>query len=171
MTEGRANELGQAIDGFSKPKLSDKELAEHYASAIARGLQDTGLIEITESKVSPNGTGGGRIDYMGRVKKANQGKFVKGGPVELLLRRLKGVCDIFAGIEFFLNNEDQIRYAYVISMGSDNLELTMKAVSEALENCGPAMVVTESPLLGDGTPQGSLAQGRGHGSRGAQPIK
>lgn len=63
-------------------------------------------------------------------------------------------------------------YAWVLSFGAEDLQGVVKSVSEALAEVAPKRRVTEAPLLGPGTPTGSLGRGIGTaGSKGAAPIR
>jgi hypothetical protein len=163
--EGKANDLGQAIDGFTAPDLSPAEYADHYAKSVANGLEATQLCEVVEIKAAV-----GQMHFMCRVKKECERDFVH-GPIKTMLFRLENICEVFFGKEFFLK-DDHMVYAWVLSFGADDLEPVLRAISEALAEIGPKLVVTEAPLLGPGTPTGSLGRGAGaSGSKGAQPIR
>lgn len=160
------------MDGFRAPELSDEEMYEHYGNAIANGLEATKLVKVVEVKAS---SARKRFDFLCRVKGENEKDFVH-GPLRAILFHCDGICDSFLGKELLLKVDEKTKkkkmvYGWVISLSGKDPEAIVRAVGEALESVAPRLEVTESPLMGPGTPQGSVMGSGQSGSKGASSVK
>ncbi len=94
--DGKSNELGQAVGGFAAPDLTKAEYDDHFAKAIANGLEATRLVEVVEVTSAV-----GQAHLMCRVRAGDEREFVH-GPITSMARRMAGVAETFFGKEFFL---------------------------------------------------------------------
>lgn len=148
-------------------ELSPIETSAYWAGIFKDALESTKLVEIVESEHALN-----QIHLSGRVRSENEGKIVH-GPISKMLD-VVGPRGGFFGKAYF-KRKDQLRYAWVFSLASDDLEGLIKRILEALEEfieVAPKIDIMESPLLGPSTPMGEVSAGKpGPGKRGAVPLR
>ena len=169
MTADLESEFGVGQQGpvgdFDPPELGEEDFSEHTAQMVAKTLEDTGLIQIADVQ-----HGIGYFHVMGRVKGDKENIFLEKVVVPFL-RSAKGHCKEFAGKQYFLKDDEPV-YGWVFSLQSNNLR---EAANKVCEGIAPAIVRvegTESPLVGQGTPQGLVGGGRGlPGRKGAAPVR
>lgn len=159
----RTNEVGQDVDSFEAPEISPEEFADHMASIVANSLAATKMFEVVEVQ-----SGIGQVHVMGRVKKEKERPFVP-SVVRPILKVMKHSdnCNGFVGKQFILNDNDEVRYAWIVSFSSNDLRRATSDICQSFEAVSPKLEVTESPLLGPGTPQSG---GQKTGKRGAAPL-
>jgi len=164
--EGK-NESGQDVSEFGAPEIGPEEFAEHMSNLTARALGDTKMFEVVETA-----HGIGQIHVMGRVKREHERKFLE-DVVHPILQVMDSseTCNGFIGKQFLLK-EGVVKYAWVISYASNDLRESTYDICRAFEQVIPRREVTESPLMGPGTPAGKVGAGRGQaGSKGATPVR
>jgi len=164
-SEGR-NEAGQEVSGFES-EVSPEEFAEHMANLTARNLNDTKMFETVETA-----HGIGQVHVLGRVKREHERQFLE-KVVYPILRVMEGSedCNGFVGKQFLLK-DGVVKYAWVISYASNDLRESTYDICRSFEAAIPRLEMTEGPLIGPGTPQGSVGAGPGQaGSKGAAPVR
>jgi len=157
-SEGRT-ELGQDLDEFEAPEISEQEYAEHAAGIVAKALEDTNLIEIVEMQPTAS-----QINLLGRVKQENEKKLVH-SVVFSILKRCNGFSEPHIGKIFFLKN-DKLVYGWIFSFSTTDMKTTVQSICQAIEEVAPKKEVLEAPLVGPNPPTGSIG-----GRKGASPIK
>jgi len=155
------SEAGQDVASFDAPDLSPQDHAEHTANLVARAFESTELFEVIEVKA-----GVGQFHLMGRVEQTDERRFVRLIVGPCLRATSNGKCDTFIGKQFLLKN-DRTRYAWVFSFASNDLLAAAHSICDAIEPATQHLEVTESPLMGPGTPQSG---GQISGRKGASPI-
>jgi len=158
----KVTESGQDVDEFEAPEISPEEFAEHTANLVANALSATKIFGVVEVRA-----GIGQVHVMGRVKRERERQFVD-KVVLPILRVMESAddCNGFVGKQFILK-DDSVKYAWVISFASNDLRRAASDICQAFEEVVPRVEVSESPLLGPGTPQSG---GRVTGKKGASPI-
>jgi len=155
-------DLGQDINAFGKPNLSPEDEARHYADLLASALEATSLVEIVETKVSV-----GQIHMMMRVQKSNAKEYVH-NVLHPILLAARGSFDLYVGTQYFIKkNTDDIVFGWVFCVGATDMSDAVRAIGNILDVTSPRVVVTEAPLMGPGTPSGSVGKA---GRKGAAPI-
>jgi hypothetical protein len=124
------------------------------ANILMRAFEATKLIEIVETQLSP-----GQVYFMCRVQPKAEKDLVH-AVVKPVLLATKGKTDVFFGKQYVLDKTDEIRYAWVVGIGSSDLEQACRLICGVIESILPKPVVMEAPLLGGTTPQGSVKGGR-----------
>lgn len=159
-------EVGQNIDEFAAPNLSPEEYAEHTASMVANALTSTRLFEVVEVKA-----GIGQISLMGRVKSVDEKRFVQ-MVIDPALDAMEGMCKGFIGKQYLKKKKgDKTKYAWVLSIASNNLKEAASEVCSSFESACPKMEVMESPLVGKGPGSSVPVKLGGTGSRGAMAVR
>ena len=139
------------------------EVSEYWSGIFQDALESTNLVEIVEPKVAMN-----HFHLLGRVRPENERKLVH-GPINDMLNAIQKGDEGFFGKVYF-KRSGKLKYAWVFSVGSDDLEALVGRLLEALDDHRPRakkIDVLESPLLGPSTPQ-SGANPKG---KGAAPVK
>ena len=159
----KINDAGQDVEEFGAPEISPEEFADHMASVLANALSGTKMFEVVEVQ-----SGIGQVHIMGRVKKEKERPFVP-NVVKPILRVMKHSdnCNGFVGKQFVLNDDDDVRYAWIVSFSSNDLRRATSEICQSFEAVIPRLEVTEAPLMGPSTPQSG---GRTTGKKGASPI-
>jgi len=159
---GEFTETGESVAAFDAPDISPEEYAEHWAGMVANALTMTKLIGIVEVR-----SGIGQAHIMGRVRRDQERLFLE-KVVDPILRFFEhdDGCHGFVGKQYLLKDE-VVKYAWVISFASNDLKATVGRVCQSFESAIPRLEVTESPLLGAGSPQSG---GQKSGRRGASPV-
>jgi len=152
---------------MSTDNFGPMAISERLARRLTQALENTGLIEIVEPRAAV-----GQIHLLARIRKEGEKAFLY-GPGKLILSALKKFprTDIFIGKSFFIRADD-LRYAWVVSIGSDQLEECVELVVNALgAEFEPApkrkLDLSETPLLGPAAPQSATRPG----ARGAAPVR
>lgn len=144
------------------------EHAEQLARILADALESTGLIEIIEPKAAVN-----TIHLMARVQRQHERDVIH-TIARNMLQSVAAHEEIYIGKSFFLRN-GKMRYAWVFSVASDNLEdlvdVLVASIEESYDDHEEEATlkkvdVMEAPLLGPRTPQSSSYPG----ARGASPT-
>ncbi len=165
-SEGK-NDAGQDVSDFEAPDIGPEEFAEHMSSLIANALSHTKMFEVVETA-----HGIGQVHVLGRVKRKYERKFLD-EVVEPILRIMENseTCNGFIGKQFLLK-EDVVKYAWVISYASNDLRESTYTICRSFEAAIPRREVTESPLMGPGTPTGKVGASHDQaGVRGATPVQ
>lgn len=159
----RVNEVGQELSAFDAPELSDGDVAEHYANMVRNAIDRSKLGEVVEAKAAV-----GQMHFLCRVKEDKKKDWINRFEYNVLLLMKGTGNDVFVGNERFLNKNDELRFGYVISVGSKDVKDAAQKLCEAIDRAVPRMEVLEAPLLGPGTPVGAGPKG---GKKGAAPIR
>ena len=149
-------ELGQDVGAFEASEVGPEEYAEHKANVLANVLQSTQIFDVVEVQA-----GIGQINVMGRVRRDKERVFLDKvvTPVLTVMHKTDDI-EGFVGKQFILRDE-AVKYAWVISYASDNLQKATQLICQSFEAIIPRTEVTESPLMGPSTPQsGGIKSGR-----------
>jgi hypothetical protein len=159
---GELTEIGDALSAFDAPDISPEEYAEHWGNMMANALSATKLIGVVEVR-----SGIGQVHIMGRVRRDQERMFLE-KVIEKILKFLDrdDDCHGFVGKQFLIK-DDNVRYAWVISLASNDLKSTVAKVCMSFESAIPKVEVSEAPLLGPSTPQSG---GQKSGRKGASPV-
>ena len=166
MSRAGQTPAGQDPTHFNAPDIGPEEMAEHMAKMVANAFEATGLIEIVEVQA-----GIAQVSLMGRIKGKKEGTWLT-SVVDPVLRAMATSCDGHIGKSYILKPPDpktgKMKFGWVIAFASNDLRDAAMRICEALEPSTPHLEVTESPLLGPGTPQSG---GQGSGRKGASPVR
>jgi len=160
------NESGQDVGAFDAPDLSTQDYADHTAKMTANALEATGLIEIVEVRAGP-----GQVHLLGRVKKDNERAYVEHVVDPSLEAMEDEEVDGHICKQFFRRNGRK-KYGWTFSFAAEDLRAAANTICNSFASQAPRFEVTESPLQGPGTPQGSVgAGGQGAGRKGAAAVR
>jgi hypothetical protein len=159
-------ESGQPVHEFDAPEISPEEFAEHIASRVAGALEATKMFGVVEVRA-----GVGQVNIMGRVKREHERRWAEDVVYPMLLVIEKSEdCNGFIGKQYLLKEGkslESMKYAWVISFASNDLRKSASDICSSFEAAVPRVEVTESPLMGPGTPQSG---GQRSGRKGASPV-
>jgi hypothetical protein len=135
------------------------------SNSLARMMERTGLLKVVEIKEAP-----GQSHLMCRVDPKNERELVR-KVVEPILRASYKKFDLFFGKQYFLKDGRDMVYAWVLSLGAEDLDGAVKAIGKVLELVLPDFEVMEMPLSGPSAPRGGvMVMGTG-ASKGASPLR
>lgn len=154
-------DLGQSVHDFDPDNVSPQEYAEHLGGIVANTLENTRLVEIVEVSAAA-----GQVHLLGRVKQENERTLVH-EVIDSILRQADDIGELFIGKQYFLRDKKLV-YGWVFSYGANDLKEATRMVCDAINEAVPPMEVLESPLVGPGTPAGSIG---GRGAKGASPVR
>jgi hypothetical protein len=161
---GKVSETGDALSAFDAPDISPEQHAEHLANLFANALESTKIFKSIEVRA-----GVGQVHVLGRVRKDNERKFLEDVVHPILIEFDKNEdCDGYCGKQFLLKDDD-VKYAWVVSLTSNDLRRSIAQLCRGFESAIPVrkVEVTEAPLLGPSTPQSG---GNQTGKKGAAPV-
>jgi hypothetical protein len=160
MTSGMVEE--QPLDELDSQKLSRKEEVDRLAQITAGVLESTGLVEIVKIQAAETGD----IHLMGRVRKAQEKRFVDQVVDAILHACGENEIDQHICKHFFLKNEKK-KFAWLVSFSDPDTKKAVQLICDAVRVTVAHKEVMEMPLRGPGTPQSG---GRGTGRKGASPV-
>ena len=151
----------ELFDDEAGPSDDPQDDTDKVANILASAFEATKIIEVVETQVSV-----GQIHFMCRIHPKNE-KDVVHSICRPMLIDTKGKCDVFFGKQYILSKDNEVRYAWVISIGSDNLDQACKIICGIIERILPKSDKEITvPILGGAAPQGSVKSG----CRGASPT-
>ena len=156
MTDGN-----QDIRTFEAPDLTESDLAEHYAGALARALESTNYFEVIEVFAD-----NGEVHITGRVKRDNEKQFLQKCVKEMLRIEQTKICQMLIGKRYLLRS-DSVLYAWSVAVSSKRLKEATHALCNCLDALQPRREIVESPLMGSASPQSG---GQTTGKKGAHPT-
>ena len=144
---------------------SPEEYARRQAHVLKQALERTKLVEIKEVQVMVN-----QVHLLGRVKTENEPKLIR-GPIKAMWLRSninKKKENLTTSKSYFGVNDD-LKYGWTFSAGSDNLEDLVGRLCSALDDSDieAKVELEEAVLLGPATPAGSVTGGK----KGASLVK
>lgn len=152
--------------------VTPDEQATRAAQALARALGDLQEVEaVKEVRSAPY-----RIWVLLRITgKERESAFANGTASAILHHFLdKPNFEVAISKQLFPHvtglQQKQVRYGWIVTAGARNMAHLIKEFSEVLSDAGPKLRVAASPLMGRGTPQGSLLVRGNDGRKGASPI-
>ena len=147
-------------------ELGPRDVAERLAQKFAEALESTHLLDVVEIRAQTN-----HVNILARVSKGKEKQMIHGPAKAMLLATLGKRIEIFIGKTFFVKKNRKLMYAWAFTVASDDLAGAINLLCDVLEDSDDAggIDVMEAPLMGRGTPLGSLAV-TGSGSKGAAPV-
>lgn len=155
-------------------ELTPGERAAKAAKVIAKGLEDLPEVKkVVDIKSAP-----GRIWILLRIQsQEDQSKWAGGSACELLhyfKEKYEKVVEIVICKQLFPDKSQLgaklVKHGWAVAVSATNWDPVVRGFSDCLSDYGPKLRVSESPLVGPGTPKGNLATHLDKGKKGAQPI-